>query len=58
MAMMPNKFKLPKMMYDGTGDPTDHLETYRIWMELNSATNAFKCQNFVITLTGVAQRWF
>ncbi|KAL5550050.1 hypothetical protein UlMin_000226 [Ulmus minor] len=27
-------------------------------MELNSATNAFKCRAFVITLTGVARRWF
>ncbi|KAL5546743.1 hypothetical protein UlMin_006430 [Ulmus minor] len=27
-------------------------------MELNSATNTFKCRAFVITLTGVARRWF
>ncbi|KAL5576657.1 hypothetical protein UlMin_018356 [Ulmus minor] len=27
-------------------------------MELNSATNAFKCRAFVITLTGVARLWF
>ena len=27
-------------------------------MELNSATNAFQCRAFVITLTGIAQRWF
>ncbi|KAL5554501.1 hypothetical protein UlMin_041902 [Ulmus minor] len=39
-------------------DPADHLENYRSWMELNSATNAFKCRAFVITLTGVARRWF
>ncbi|KAL5542323.1 hypothetical protein UlMin_010033 [Ulmus minor] len=27
-------------------------------MELNSITNAFKCRAFVITLTGVARRWY
>ncbi|KAL5547083.1 hypothetical protein UlMin_006770 [Ulmus minor] len=27
-------------------------------MELNSATNTFQCQAFVITLTGIARRWF
>ncbi|KAL5539722.1 hypothetical protein UlMin_043851 [Ulmus minor] len=55
---MPDRLKLPDSKYDGTGDPADHLENYRSWMELNSATNAFKCRAFVITLTGVARRWF
>ncbi|KAL5553983.1 hypothetical protein UlMin_041384 [Ulmus minor] len=27
-------------------------------MELNSATNAFQCRAFVITLTGIARHWF
>ncbi|KAL5580084.1 hypothetical protein UlMin_012526 [Ulmus minor] len=58
MAIMPDRLKLPNSKYDGTGDPADHLENYRSWMELNSATNAFKCRAFVITLTGVARRWF
>ena len=43
MAMMPNKFKLPNTKYDGIGDPINHLETYRRWIELNSVTDAFKC---------------
>ncbi|KAL5539641.1 hypothetical protein UlMin_044603 [Ulmus minor] len=55
---MPDRLKLPDTKYDGTGDPADHLETYQSWMELNSTTNAFKCRAFVITLTGVARRWF
>ncbi|KAL5582901.1 hypothetical protein UlMin_015343 [Ulmus minor] len=42
MAIMPDRLKLPDSKYDGTGDPADHLENYRSWMELNSATNAFK----------------
>ena len=42
MVVMPDKLKLPDVKYDKTGDPNDHLETYQSWMELNSATNAFK----------------
>ena len=56
MAMMPDRLKLPDVKYNETGDPADHLQNYRSWMELNSATNAFKCRAFVITLTGVARR--
>ncbi|KAL5564860.1 hypothetical protein UlMin_028024 [Ulmus minor] len=55
---MPPRLKLPNLKYDGTGDPTEHLETYKSWMELNSATNAFQCRAFVITLTGIARHWF
>ncbi|KAL5564639.1 hypothetical protein UlMin_027803 [Ulmus minor] len=55
---MPPRLKLPDLKYDGTGDPAEHLETYKSWMEQNSATNAFQCRAFVITLTGIAQRWF
>ncbi|KAL5540826.1 hypothetical protein UlMin_043796 [Ulmus minor] len=54
---MPPRLKLPDLKYDGTGDPAEHLETYKSWMELNSATNAFQCRAFVITLTGIARRW-
>ncbi|KAL5542882.1 hypothetical protein UlMin_010592 [Ulmus minor] len=57
-APMPPRLKLPDLKYDGTGDPAEHLETYKSWMELNSTTNAFQCQAFVITLTGIARRWF
>ena len=42
-APMPPCLKLPDLKYDGTGDPAEHLETYKSWMELNSATNAFQC---------------
>ena len=57
-APMPPHLKLPDIKYDGTGDPSEHLETYRSWMELNSATNAFQCRAFVITLTSIVHRWF
>ena len=55
---MPPRLKLPDLKYDGMGDPVEHLETYKSWMELNSVTNTFQCQAFVITLTSIARRWF
>ena len=57
-ARMPPRLKLPDLKYDGTVDPAKHLETYKSWMELNSATNAFQCRAFVIFLTGIARGWF
>ena len=57
MAIMPERLKLLDPKYDGTSDPSANLETYMIWMELNSATKAFKCCAFMITLTGVTQCW-
>lgn len=57
-APMSPSLKLPDLKYDGTREPTEHLETYKSWMELNSATNAFQCRAFFVTLTGIAQCWF
>ncbi|KAL5564268.1 hypothetical protein UlMin_027432 [Ulmus minor] len=39
---MPPRLKLPNLKYDGTGDPAEYLETYKSWMELNSASNIFQ----------------
>ena len=40
-APMPLRLKLPNVKYNGTENPTEHLETYKSWTELNFATNAF-----------------
>ena len=53
---MPPCLKLPNLKYDGMG--AEHLKTYKIYMELNSASYAFQCQAFFITLIGIARRWF
>ena len=58
METVPERLKLLDAKYDGTGDPTEYLVIYKSWMELNSATNAFKHHTFVITLTGVTRYWF
>ena len=58
MAIMPKRlYKLPDAKYNGISDPVEHLKTYKSWMELNLAMNAFKCCAFIIILTGVAQCW-
>ena len=55
---MPERLNLLDAKYDKIGDLAEYLEPYKSWMELNSATNTFKCRAFIITLTGVAQRCF
>ena len=56
-APLPEKFKMPQLkLYRGEGDPTEHLETFRSWMELQGATGAAMCRAFSLTLTRAARK--
>ena len=56
---LPDKFKMPVLKhYDGTTDPTDHLEKYTSWMYLHGISEAIMCRAFDSTLEGNAKRWF
>ena len=35
--------KLPNIKYKGTIDPTEYMESYRSWMELNGVSGAIMC---------------
>ncbi|KAL5559578.1 hypothetical protein UlMin_035789 [Ulmus minor] len=50
--------KLLDIKYEGTTDPTDHMKSYRSWMELNGASGAIMCQAFSPTLKVVARHWY
>ena len=53
------KFKMPQIkLYGGEGDPTEHLEIFKSWMELQGATGAAMCKAFSLALTGAARKWF
>ncbi|XP_048623998.1 uncharacterized protein LOC125592685 [Brassica napus] len=60
---MPKKFSFPNIkMYDGTGDPDDHIAQYKQWMlavalprEFHEAT---MCKVFGSTLIGPALQWY
>ena len=58
-ALLPAKLKMPQIkLYEGERDPTEHLETFRSWMELQEATGAVMCRAFSLTLMGVACKWY
>ncbi|KAA8519121.1 hypothetical protein F0562_013405 [Nyssa sinensis] len=55
----PRKFMVPKFtLYDGSGDPGDHLSHYQHTMALHGAFDAFMCRTFITSLKGTALKWF
>ncbi|XP_059441976.1 uncharacterized protein LOC132174319 [Corylus avellana] len=56
---LPDKFKMPRVnLYDGTGDPTEHMEGLRAHFILHGTPDAISCRVFPLTLAGVAKDWF
>ncbi|KAL5580033.1 hypothetical protein UlMin_012475 [Ulmus minor] len=41
---MPPRLKLPDLKYDGTGEPAEHLETYKSWMDFRQLSESFVSQ--------------
>ncbi|XP_058080621.1 uncharacterized protein LOC131228771 [Magnolia sinica] len=55
--MMPQRFQIPPVIqYSGSGDPSEHVEAYRSWMQIQTATDAMMCRGFSITLTESARK--
>ena len=55
----PTKFLMPQLeAYDGSKDPLDHLELFKILMHLQGVPNEIICRAFPITLKGPARIWF
>ena len=53
---IPSNFKLPQFeSYDGTSDPVDHVEAFRIMMLLHGAPDVILCQAFPSTLKEAAK---
>jgi hypothetical protein len=56
---MPNKFKMPyAKKYDGSGDPTNHMEAFHEHLILHGTLDEIACRAFPLTLTRVAKDWF
>ncbi|XP_059446601.1 uncharacterized protein LOC132178164 [Corylus avellana] len=56
---MPDKFKMPRVdKYDGSGDPSDHMESFRAHIILHDTPDEIACRAFPLTLKGVAKEWF
>ncbi|GMH05165.1 hypothetical protein Nepgr_007005 [Nepenthes gracilis] len=57
--MLPPKFKMPNLeLYDGSGDPMDHLNHFREHLSLQGLDETTMCQCFPLTLKGDAPMWF
>src|SRR3954462_12325437 len=44
--------------YDGSGDPDDHIQSYRTSMKLHGATDPLLCLAFPMTLKKAAREWY
>ena len=54
-----DRVKLPGYVrYDGSTNPTEHLNAYQGHMSLGAHSDASWCKNFALTMTGLAQTWF
>ena len=58
-APVPDQLRLPKVsLFDGTGDPADHVGIYSSWTRAYGYSDAIKCRLFDTTLAGEARRWW
>ena len=55
----PTTFKMPNIsLYDGNGDPKEHIALFRAWMDFENVTPLAMCKVFPLTLSGVARTWY
>ena len=47
--------KLPDTNYERTMDLTEHMESYRSWMELSGVFGPIMCRAFSLTLKGITR---
>jgi hypothetical protein len=56
---LPGKFKDPRVdKYDGSGDPSNHIEGFRAHLALHGTPDEIAYRAFPLTLKGVAKDWF
>jgi hypothetical protein len=56
---LPEKFKVPSIQsYAGIGDVVEHLENFKVHLDLHGTPDEVACRAFPLTLTGNARDWF
>ena len=57
-APLPKTFKMPNLVvYDGKGDPNNHIDIFKSWMDFEQVSELARCRAFPLTLAGPAQEW-
>ena len=57
-APFPSDFKMPNIAtYDGRGDPINHVDGFKTWMNFVGVSELARCRAFPLTLSGPAQAW-
>ncbi|XP_057976096.1 uncharacterized protein LOC131163520 [Malania oleifera] len=58
-APLPSRFKMPTFdRYEGLSDPIDHLNNFKMLMQLQGALKAIMCRAFATTLKGTSRDWY
>ncbi|XP_057964059.1 uncharacterized protein LOC131155144 [Malania oleifera] len=58
-APLPSRFKMPTFdRYEGLSDHIDHLDNFKMLMQLQGALDAIMCRAFATTLKGIARDWY
>ncbi|XP_058106485.1 uncharacterized protein LOC131249732 [Magnolia sinica] len=58
-ARLPERFRLPQITpFTGKSYLTEHIESFRTYMELHDASDTVMCRAFSLTLANVARLWF
>ncbi|XP_057953517.1 uncharacterized protein LOC131147891 [Malania oleifera] len=57
--LLPSRFKMPAFeRYEGLSDPIDHLDNFKMLMQLQGAPDAIMCRAFATTPKGTARDWY
>ncbi|XP_057950898.1 uncharacterized protein LOC131145722 [Malania oleifera] len=58
-VLLSSKFKKPTLeRYEGSTDPVNHLDTFKVLMQLQGAPDVIMCHVFAATLKGNARAWY
>ncbi|XP_057969523.1 uncharacterized protein LOC131158672 [Malania oleifera] len=58
-APLPSRFKIPTFeRYEDFSDPIDHLDNFKMLMQLQGAPDAIMCRAFATTLKGTTRDWY
>ena len=53
VVSLPKTFKMPNLViYDGKGNPNNHIDIFKSWMNFEQISKLARCKAFPLTLAG------